>query len=250
MRPPTLVPQETHMPGDEPTRNAWLAKLDAWLTVIKNDEGDVVGRAAIPAIDTPRVSAIIAVGGLRSHVGEGLFGIFLGQDPSLSRDSASLVATPSDLERWASEQAVRYAEAEEQAEKHSYFAASVLSYGGDPGPLKLCRDSDGTWLDGQQLSMNVAACSSVRITPELAEQPGEPTGKAEKGQRAGAKRKPEVAADLQITYVRTPHALAPPWTGADHLGDIRAHLESIISRAWGGDAISNQDDERYILSRP
>ena len=251
VHPPTLMSLEPHIPDDEPAKKyPSLAKLDAWLTVIKNDAGHIIGRAAIPAVDTPRVSAIIAVGGLRSHMAEGLFGIFLGQDPSLSRDSASLVATPSDLRRWANDQAIRYAEAEEQAGKHSYFAASVLSYGGDLGPLKLCRDSNGTWLDEEQLSVKVADSSSVEISPDLDRPQGDPARKVEKAKRARANRKHKTAADLQIIFVRTPDALAPPWTGSGHRGDIRAHLESIVRRAWGGGAVVNQDDERYILSRP
>jgi hypothetical protein len=200
--------------------------LDAWMTVMTDSDDRVIGRAALPAADSPTLTAVITVGGLRVRSVDGLFGVLMGEDPSLARNSASVQATPPDFARWASDQAVVYAEAEPQPEKHAYFAASVISYGGDPGPLKVCRVDTGTWVDRAALAAHLADKPSVEVVPrglgmelptEGPEEPDEPP-----------------LGDTVVSFVNTPTAFAPGWTGCGSAGRLGMFLCEVAQEAWGG----------------
>lgn len=228
-------------PEAETQRAAALARVDGWIAPVEDADGMIVGRAAIPAIDTPRVSAVISVGGLRARTVEGLLGIFVGRDPSLARDSAALLATEDDLALWASDQATRYAKVELDPRRHSYFAASVLSYGGDPGPLKLCCTNDRSWLDRHQFEAWLADCASVEIVQAYAER-GDLVEEEEEDED-------RLAADLQVKFVGTPTAFAPAWTESPHVGDIMECLQHVVKRAWPGVVLTDRTSASAFLSR-
>lgn len=228
-------------PEEETQKSVALAELNGWLAPIEGPDGNLLGRAAIPAINTPLVSAVIAVGGLRARTVGGLLGVFVGQDPTLARDSASLAATEQDLSRWASDQAKLYAEMERDPLKHSYFAASVLSYGGDPGPLKLCCAEEDAWLDRHQLEERLLSCSSAEILRATMEEPRPRTEDEIKTNRSRA--------DIQVRFISTPSAFAPAWTESHHVGDIPACIHHIVERAWQGAVLVDQNASTVLLTR-
>jgi hypothetical protein len=115
--------------------NPGVAKL---IRPILNADGRLIGRAAlgVSGFYRERDVSVITVGGLRAGRLEGIVGLFEGTTDELSRNGATILASPEDLEPWAREQEKLQAALKVPVHDEGGAAQIIMSLGVTPNSLR------------------------------------------------------------------------------------------------------------------
>jgi hypothetical protein len=127
--------------------------------------GRVVGRACISPHLKP---GCVAVGGFRVGTSVSVAGVFLGESTRASREEATVLVSPEELARWATEQSALIASANLPAATQAKCARLIGLLGGVAGSLALAKVG-GTWLRSEALVEWCRAQESIIIIDEADE---------------------------------------------------------------------------------
>jgi hypothetical protein len=114
---------------------------------LHDDVGNVVGRGCIfPDNDLHPMDferGVVTVGGLRSTFLGSIAGVFTGNAITAARDDATILAPPSKLKDWITEQGQLISKLPVNDRVKMHAAAIVHSYGGKIGELPFCLTEEG-----------------------------------------------------------------------------------------------------------
>ena len=119
---------------------------------IKNDNGDLIGRACITTLSNFNISipGMVTVGGLSANVLRGISGILSGKTLRASRDVSDILIPEDKLSQWASEQAPLIENFYPDKRDQCSCAHIILICGGEPGTLPVGKLND-EWVTLDQL---------------------------------------------------------------------------------------------------
>lgn len=136
-------------------QEGYLELIASNLDVVRNPDGEAVGRAALLPLDAPSAfrlhgNAIVTVGGMRSMRLTGVAGVLVGESTTVTRDAAKPIVAAEALADWATEQgkiALRKGLADLALAE---LADLVIGCGGEVGALPIAHSADG-WLRAKDL---------------------------------------------------------------------------------------------------
>lgn len=138
-----------------------VKKIEGRLEPITNEVGEILGRACILARDhhSPEYerqrfspSGVISVGGFRSSYFTGIFGVMLGEAQTAARNAGVPLARGRLLAAWASAQALKINDSEENLEQRIDIAALIRACGGNTADLEIAEASENRWLSTTAIS--------------------------------------------------------------------------------------------------
>lgn len=128
------------------SHKAQLEKVLSNLEVIKNDKGEIVGRALLyveERKDGLELDGIVTVGGFKTSGLRGLIGIFKGKNIRASRDVGVPVISDGDLRKWANNQSCKLQELDLDDENQITCASHIRHCGGLTNKFKIAYHKDG-----------------------------------------------------------------------------------------------------------
>lgn len=151
---------EAFTPEDrfDPDRIAdFTAQTAKNLRYLKTDGGAIVGRAAVTAggiqsyrLKEPTLGGTLCVGGFATSPLQGIAGVILGESTKAARDSARPIVSPTELSRWANEQAALVAQLYIEPESLACSAEIIRLCGGETGALPIAIHR-GNWLSAADI---------------------------------------------------------------------------------------------------
>lgn len=126
------------------------------LRTLTGTDGKIYGRATVETSSIlgwwlgNQGQGCISVGGLRATDIPLIRGVLIGQETTVSRNEAVILAPPDVLTKWASEQATLIKEASLPDEDKARGAEVILFFGGEIGDLPFARWK-GEWLSTEEM---------------------------------------------------------------------------------------------------
>jgi hypothetical protein len=191
------------------------------LTDVRDREGRVIGRLAIPNSSSPLRHAVVTIGGLRIGSISDVAGVISGRDPDVARKEAQVAVEQHELAQWASEQASVHAQNRDYVAE-SFVAGSVMAFGGDPDPLSICMVGNGEGLSRAGLHEWAAERDKIRVDGHT-------------GGRMSSVRDGRARVGVDSTSV-----FPPRWAPEVEVASLLEVVETTIREAWGGDVSRRQ----------
>ncbi|KUJ56517.1 HD domain-containing protein [Chryseobacterium aquaticum] len=119
-----------------------LAKLSKNMSLLKEDNGKIVGRLALYKEDSKRVERFsiegkVTIGGMSSSGLNGLLGILVGKSDRASRDVGVPIASSTVIKEWATEQADFLSKLKFDGTTEIECASVIRCLGGNTSSLKI-----------------------------------------------------------------------------------------------------------------
>jgi hypothetical protein len=142
--------------ADEDEVRHFRERAGANLRLIRNDNGEIIGRAGISVgfahhlTQDLDIGGVVTVGGLNACHLSGIFGILTGQPVRASRDDATPLVPEAVLRRWAEEQADIVPNLWSKSEHQSACAQYIRMCGGATRRLPIVIYK-GVWLSAEEI---------------------------------------------------------------------------------------------------
>jgi hypothetical protein len=114
------------------------------ITLLNNNNGQIIGRAGISAEGYP-YSGVVTIGGLRSSYLRGIMGVLIGVPITANRNIARPIINNEDLALWATNQGKKIMKSNINDRIKADIAACIKSCGGDIDEIPISFCSNG-WL--------------------------------------------------------------------------------------------------------
>ncbi len=126
----------------------FLSKISKNMTLIKEDDGSIVGRLLIymeEYFKKDRISlkGFVTIGGISASELSGLIGVLIGKSARASRDIGVPIVSNKKLKEWASNQAVLLSKLSLDTKTEIECAAVVRNCGGNTSTLKIAYHKNG-----------------------------------------------------------------------------------------------------------
>jgi hypothetical protein len=129
---------------------------------IRNDNGDVIGRACIYPTSEYSLKAVATVGGLSAVPIVNMIGLVAGEPITVARDQAELFVAKGNWSEWATEQAELLKKERTDPRTQAEAAEIVLECGGDVRDLNIVEYGE-TWLSQHELFDRIKPLSRLRV---------------------------------------------------------------------------------------
>ena len=135
------------------TQQLQLNELSSNIEVIKNDKGEIVGRAFLymehDRQDGLVLEGIVTVGGFKTTRLTGLVGVFKGRNIRASRDVGVPIISDEELSKWANNQSIKLQSIDLNEEQQVACASHIRHCGGLTNNFKIAHHQDGMLNYGQ-----------------------------------------------------------------------------------------------------
>ncbi|QXP52858.1 ATP-binding protein [Cellulophaga sp. HaHa_2_1] len=129
------------------TQQLQLNKISSNIEVIKNEKGEIIGRALLYIEDNRQkelvLEGIVTVGGFKTTSLTGLIGVFKGRNIRASRDVGVPVISELELIKWANNQSKKLQTLDLNEKQQIACASHIRHCGGNTNNFKIAHHKDG-----------------------------------------------------------------------------------------------------------